>query len=305
VVVSYRIDATSSNMATLHVNDAAIYYEDTGQDAPPIVFSHGLLWNSELFAPQVAALKDCFRCIAYDHRGQGKSADGTGRAIGIDTLTNDAASLIEGLGLGQVHFCGLSLGGIVGMRLAIARPGLIKSLILLSTTADPEPSKLKYKAMNVVARFFGNGAVARAVMPVLHGKTALSDPERTAERTTWQKQLLSNRPTIWRAVNGALERNSIYTELGKITAPTLVVVGDEDVATAPARSERIALAIRGARLVIIPRAGHCLTWEQPAAVTDAIAAFLAEQEEISIQMTTVFSKQRRRPLDDDLIPGVR
>src|SRR5690242_3966639 len=128
-------------MARCHVNGTAIYYEDTGQGAPPILFSHGLLWNSELFAPQIAVLKHRFRCVAYDHRGQGKSADGTGRAIGIDTLTDDATSLIESLGLGRVHFCGLSLGGIVGMRLAISRPELIRSIILLSTTADPEPSK--------------------------------------------------------------------------------------------------------------------------------------------------------------------
>jgi 3-oxoadipate enol-lactonase len=293
-------------MATFYVKETAIYYEDTGRYAPPIVFSHGLLWNSELFAPQVAALKDRFRCIAYDHRGQGKSAEGTGRAIEIDTLTNDAASLIEGLGLGQVHFCGLSLGGIVGMRLAIARPDLVKSLILLSTTADAEPSKLKYKAMNVVARFFGNGAVANAVMPVLHGKTALSDPARSAERITWQRQLLSNRPTIWRAVNGALERRSIYTELGKITAPTLVVVGDEDVAAVPARSERIARAIRGARLVIIPSAGHCLTLEQPAAVTGTITAFLTKLEEVIIPMTTVISEQGKAVrFEGDLSPRGR
>jgi 3-oxoadipate enol-lactonase len=250
-----------------------------------------------LFAPQIAALKDRFRCIAYDHRGQGKSADGTGRAIGIDTLTNDAETLIEGLALGCVHFCGLSLGGIVGMRLAIARPDLIKSIILLSTTADPEPAKLKYKVMNVIARLFGNDAVAKAVMPVLYGKTALSDPARAAERIAWRRQLVGNRSTIWRAVNGVLERKSIHAELGKITAPTLVVVGDEDVAAVPARAERVARAISGAKLVIIPHAGHGLTWEQPAAVTNTIAAFLEGQEERSIQMTAVTSEERRRPLE--------
>jgi len=132
--------------------------------------------------------------------------------------------------------------------------------------------------MNVIARFFGNGAVAKAVMPVMYGKTALSDPARAAERVVWRRQLVGNRSTIWRAVNGVLERKSIHAELRKITTPTLVVVGDEDLATEPARAERIARAINGAKLVIIPRAGHCLTWEQPAAITDAIAAFLEEQE---------------------------
>lgn len=269
-------------MATIHINGTALYYEDTGSDGPPIVFSHGLLWDTSLFASQIAVLKDRFRCIAYDHRGQGKSADGTGRAIELDTLTQDAAALIEGLKLGRAHFCGHSLGGIVGMRLAIARPDLVRSLVLLSTTADAEPFKLKYKTMNVIARLFGAGSVANSVMPALYGRSTLSDPTRFLERMAWKQRLVSNRRTIWRAVNGVLERKSIHAELRKIAAPTLVAVGDEDVATVPARAESIAAAIGGAKLVIIPRAGHGLTLEAPAAVTDLIAAFLEEQEARSV-----------------------
>jgi pimeloyl-ACP methyl ester carboxylesterase len=188
-------------MAMIHVNGTSLYYEDTGGVASPVVFSHGLLWNTELFAPQIAVLKDRYRCIAYDHRGQGKSADGTGRAVDMATVTDDAAALIEALGLGPVHFCGLSMGGIVGMRLAIDRPDLIRSLVLLDTTADPEPSKLKYKAMNVIVRLFGMGPVVKAIMPALFGKTALADPARAAERSAWQKQLAANRRSIWRSAD--------------------------------------------------------------------------------------------------------
>ena len=277
------------SMATVQVNGTTLYYEDTGGDGPPIVFSHGLLWNTNLFASQIAVLKKRFRCVAYDHRGQGKSADGTGRAIELDTLTQDATALIEDMDLGRVHFCGLSLGGMVGMRVAIARPDLIRSLILLSTSADPEPSKLKYKAMNVAARLFGVGSVANAVMPALYGKTALSDPARLLERVAWKQQLVGNRRTIWRAVNGALERKSIHEDLGKIAAPTLVAVGEEDVATVPKRAESIAAAIDGAKLLIIPRAGHGLTLEAPAQVTGMIAAFLEEQEARSSGMASAIS----------------
>jgi 3-oxoadipate enol-lactonase len=265
-------------MAMISLNGSSLYYEDTGGSGPPVVFSHALLWNTELFAPQIAFLKDWYRCIAYDHRGQGKSAEGTGRAIDVATLAEDAAALIEALALGPVHFCGLSLGGIVGMRLAISRPDLIRSLVLLDTTADPEPSQLKYKALNLIARYAGLGPIARLIMPALYGKTALSDPARAADRAAWEKALVANRRSIWRAVNGALERKSIFAELSRITAPTLVAVGDEDVATGPERSARIARAIKGARLVIIPRAGHCSTVEQPDTVTAAIAAFLDKQQ---------------------------
>jgi pimeloyl-ACP methyl ester carboxylesterase len=195
----------------------------------------------------------------------------------METVTDDAAALIEALGLGPVHFCGLSMGGIVAMRLAISRPDLIRSLVLLDTTADAEPYKLKFKMMNIIARLFGLSVVCKAILPALHGKTALKDPARADERLDWQQQLASNRRSIWRAVNGVLERKSIYGELQKIAVPTLVAVGDEDVGTPPALAERIAGAIAGAKLMVIPGAGHGSTLEQPAIVTAAIGAFLDAQ----------------------------
>jgi 3-oxoadipate enol-lactonase len=271
-------------MPMIRANGTSLYYEDTGGTGAPVVFSHGLLWNTKLFAPQMAVLKDRYRCVAYDHRGQGRSADDIAPAISVETLTVDAAALIEKLDLGPVHFCGLSLGGIVAMRLAIDRPDLIRSLVLLDTTADAEPYKLKYQAMNLVARFAGLGAVSGAIMPALYGKTTLNDPARADERHEWKQQLVSNRNTIWRAVNGVLNRKSIYSELGKIAAPTLVAVGEEDTSTPQAMAERIAGAIAGAKLIVIPSAGHATTQEQPAIVTAAIGAFLDGQPNAAVPL---------------------
>ncbi len=263
-------------MPTIRLGGAELYYEDSGGGGEPIVFSHGLLWNTSLFAPQVAALRERYRCVAYDHRGQGRSGDSDLRAIDMETLTGDAAALIEALRLGPVHFCGLSMGGFVAMRLAARRPDLVRSLMLLETSADPEPAENgpKYRLLNLMARWFGLRLVAGAVMPIMFGRTSLHDPARAAESAAWRRQLLSNRRSIWRAVNGVIERRGVHGELTKITAPTLVLVGEEDVATVPAKAERIAAAIPGARLVRIPRAGHSSTVEQPAAVNAALAAFL-------------------------------
>jgi 3-oxoadipate enol-lactonase len=267
-------------MAMICINGTSIYYVDSGGSGSPIMFSHGLLWDNTLFAPQIAVLKARHRCVAYDHRGQGRSADDTGRAIDMETLAIDAAALIETLGLGRVHFCGLSMGGFIGMRLAINRPELIRSLVLLETSADPEPfpSKLKYRFLTLVARTLGLKVVASSVMGLLFGETTLRDPALATELSMWKQHLLSNRRSIWRAVNGVIIRDGIYDKLGRITAPTLVVVGEEDVATAPARAERIARAISGSKLVRIPRAGHSAPVEQPAFVTSAIAEFIAGVE---------------------------
>jgi pimeloyl-ACP methyl ester carboxylesterase len=116
-------------------------------------------------------------------------------------------------------------------------------------------------------------------MWVLFGKTALRNPARATELSMWKQHLLSNRRSIWRAVNGVITRDGIYDKLGRISAPTLVVVGEEDVATVPAKAERIAMAISGSKLIRIPEAGHSAPVEQPALVTSAIAEFIAGVEE--------------------------
>lgn len=263
-------------MARITVNGVELFYEDTGGPGEAILFSHGLLWNTSLFAPQVTALKGRYRCVAYDHRGQGRSADGQGSEIGMDLLTEDAVALIAALGLGKVHFCGLSMGGFVGMRLAARFPHLVRSLILCETSADAEPEENvpKYRKLNFVARWLGLRFVTAKVLPILFGRTSLTDASRAAEKAAWRKQLDGNRRSIWRAVNGVINRSPVIDELPRITAPTLVIVGDEDVATTPAKAERIAKAIRNARLVRIPKAGHSSTVEQPQAVNAAMLQFL-------------------------------
>jgi 3-oxoadipate enol-lactonase len=261
-------------MPMLHVNGTELYYEDTGGSGPAILFSHGLLWDTSLFAPQIAALKCRYRCVAYDHRGQGQSADSDLRAIDMETLFADAVALIEALDLKPVHVCGQSMGGFVAMRLGARRPDLVSSLLLLDTSADPEPRQnvLKYRLWNWFARRFGG--FGDATMPMMLGRSTLSDPAHTAECDAWRRRPRSNRRSLWRAINGAIERPSVYHELSCITAPTLVMVGEEDIVTVPAKAERIAAAIAGAKLVRIPRACHIVTLEQPQAVTRAIGGFL-------------------------------
>ncbi|HEX2568565.1 MAG TPA: alpha/beta fold hydrolase [Polyangia bacterium] len=267
-------------MPHLPIHGAEIYYEDTGGSGEPIVFSHGLLWSCRMYDAQVGALRDRYRCVAYDHRGQGQSVvSPPGSApptIDMEMVTADAIALIEGLGLGRVHFCGLSMGGFVGMRIAARRPDLLRSLVLLETSADPEPAENvpRYRLLNFIARWIGLGPVATPVMRIMFSRSFLRDPGRGRERELWRARLVGNRRDIWRAVNGVIERRGVYEELGRISAPTLVVVGEEDVATVPAKAERIHQAIAGSRLVRIPRAGHSSTIEEPEAVTAAIGGFL-------------------------------
>jgi 3-oxoadipate enol-lactonase len=266
-------------MPWLDVNGTRLYYEDTGGPGAPLVFSHGLLWSGRMFDKQVAALKDRYRCITYDHRGQGQSDVWRVDTVDMETVYADAVALLEKLGVGPCHFAGLSMGGFVGMRLAARRPELLRSLILVETTADPEPAENvpRYKALNFVARWFGLRWVADRVMPIMFGRTFLEDPARAVERAEWRRRLIENRRDIWRAVNGVVRRRGVYEELSRIQTPTLVVVGAEDTATVPAKAERIHAAIAGSRLVKMPRGGHSSSVEAPELLNAALEEFLRER----------------------------
>ncbi len=260
------------------VNGATLHYSDTGGEGETIVFSHGLLFSGQMFDAQVAALSAGYRCITYDHRGQGQS-EVTEDGYDMETLSDDAAALIETLNAGPCHFVGLSMGGFVGMRLAVRRPDLIKSLVLIETSADPEPAENapRYRKLNFFARWIGLWAVIDRVMPIMFGASFLKDPTRVEDRKRWRKAILSNdRIGITRAVTGVIGREGFHADLAQISQPVLILVGDEDVATVPEKSERMHAALDGSRLVVLEGAGHSSTIETPAAVNRALEEFLQE-----------------------------
>lgn len=264
-------------MPKIRVNGAELYYEDSGGGGVPMVFSHGLLWSGKMFGAQVAALRDRYRVITYDHRGQGGS-EVTPGGYDMETLFQDAVALIETLKLAPCHFAGLSMGGFMGLRLAARRPDLLRSLIIMESTADPEPeeNRPRYRMLNFVARWLGFGPVTKPVMKIMFGQKFLTDPARAADRQRMIQWLHANhRVGISRAVMGVVTRQGVYDELDKITTPTLILVGDQDVATVPAKSERMHARIKGSRLVTIPGAGHSATVEEPEAVNKAIVEFLS------------------------------
>lgn len=262
-----------SPMPVITCNKARIYYEDSGAGNETIVFSHGLLFDHRMWDAQVAHFSKEFRCIAYDHRGQGQS-----EVVGsedMDSLYEDAAVLIETLNHGRpVHFVGLSMGGFVGMRLAARKPHLLKSLTLLDTSADPEPNKLKYQLLNTIFKLGGAPLIINKIIAILFGKSSLSDPSQREIIHFWKSSIRSYPSTITKAVAGVIQRPGIAHQLPRITLPTLVAVGAEDIATLPAKSEKIHHAIKGSKYSVIPNAGHSSCIEQPKLVNDIIRNFI-------------------------------
>lgn len=216
-----------------------------------------------MFADQVKALKERYRCITFDFRGQGQS-EVTRGGYDMETLAADATALIEALGCGPCHFVGLSMGGFIAMRLAIRRPDLIKSLLLLETTATQTESTGNYRRLNFIARWFGLRPVAKTG----HADHVWAEVFDGSDRV-WP--CASNGDSscspivsigITHAVEGVITRQGLYEQLDQISVPTLILVGDQDVATVRAKAARIHARIAASTLHIIPGAGHTATVEE-------------------------------------------
>jgi len=271
-------------MPTIQTKGANLYYEEHGSGDETIVFAHGLLLNSNMFNGQIDALKNRYRCIAFDFRGQGKS-EVTRNGYDMETLTLDAVELIEKLNCGPCHFVGLSMGGFIGLRLAIQHPHLLRSLTIADSSADTEPKENvpKYNKLNFIARWFGLGLVINKVMPILFAKPFLTDTNRRELMKEWKKVIVSNhRIGITKAVKGVITRRGVMDELHKINTPTLILVGEMDTATTPEKSEKMQAMIKNAELKIIPNAGHSSTIEESEAINEAMENFLKQVEPVAV-----------------------
>lgn len=249
-------------MPFIKINNCNYHFEKHGSGKETIVLSHGLLWSGKMFYKQVNHFKEKYTVITYDHRGQGKS-EVTEGGYDMDQLYDDVVALLEHLKLKNVHFGGLSMGGFVAMRLAARRPDLVKSLILMETSAESEPNKFKYTILKNIVNLFGVKAVVQPVMKIMFGNKFLKDPERKEERIEWKNELLKNNKTIAQSVSAVVSRDAISNELKNISCPTLILVGTQDTATPPEKAEFIHSKIKKSTLTYIDGGGHTSCIEEP------------------------------------------
>lgn len=277
-------------MPFVTLSQTKLFYQEHGSGSETLVFSHGLLWSHKMFASQVAELSKQYRVIAYDHRGQGSSE--VGGPYDMDTVAADAAELIRTLVGGPVHFIGLSMGGFVGMRLAARHPELVKSLTLLETSANAEPLENlpQYKLLNGLVRWVGViPPIASKVMKIMFAKSWLADPAQVDSIRQWKKELTSNKKSITGPVEGVIYRKGVEEELAKIKCPTLVIVGDEDVATTPQKAAFIHQGIAGSKLETISGAGHSSCIEKPEEVNRLLKDWLESLSTANSPLSTVDS----------------
>lgn len=266
-------------MPTFQRGHTTIAYTDTGApagraDAPVVLFAHGLLFSGWMFQHQIAHLREKYRCVTIDFRGQGDSP----RALGgydMDTLTVDVSELLRHLQIPVVNFVGLSMGGFVGIRLAARNPEIIHSLALFDTaaTAERPVNRRKYTTLAKVYRVAGISPLRSRVAPIM-----LAEPARSAPWVDeWMAMLeRTDRAGLTQAIYSVADRDPCEDEAIRIIAPTLIAVGTQDAATPPADARRLVELIATTTYHEIPGAGHSPTMERPDEVNAILEAFLSE-----------------------------
>jgi 3-oxoadipate enol-lactonase len=238
--------------------------------APVLVLSNSIGSSRALWHPQVAPLGRRFRLLRYEHRGHAGAPVPPGDYV-LDDLGADALALLDRLGLERVHWCGLSLGGAVGMWLAVHAPERLDHLVLCCTSAHFSPPETwaeraaTVRAHGIAA--IADGVLGRWVTPAF----AAAHPDVVARL---RAMLLATPAEGYARCCHVLGAVDLEGDLAAVRAPTLVIAGADDPATPPDHGELIAARIPGARLAVVPDAAHLANVEQPEAITELILEHL-------------------------------
>jgi 3-oxoadipate enol-lactonase len=253
----------------------AVHHAEHG-DGPPLILSASLGATAAMWEPQLAALGERFRVIAYDTRGHGRSPVAPA-PYDLPDLGGDVLALLDRLGIERASFAGLSLGGMTGMWLAAHAPARIDRLALLCTSPHMPPASAWRERAAAVRDAGTTAAVADAV--VARWLTPGFAERRPEVRDELRDMIASTPAEGYAACCGAIERMDLRGDLARITAPTLVVAGADDPATPPGEHARlIAEGVAGARLEVVAGAAHLASYERPEQVTALLLDHLTGKE---------------------------
>ena len=257
-------------MPFLTAGDLTVHHALSGPEgAPVVVLSHSLGGNLSLWDPQAPALAERFRVLRYDTRGHGRTAVTAG-PYSLARLGGDALALLDALGVARAHFCGLSLGGLVGMWLGMNAPDRIERLVLCNTAGRVGTAESWNARMEAVRRDGMEGITSAVMERWFSPGFRERSPAAVAQA---RAMLASTSPEGYVACCEALRDADVGGAVGRIRAPTLVIAGSLDLATPPAEGRRLADAIAGARYRELP-AAHLSNLEAEDAFTSELLAFL-------------------------------
>lgn len=263
-------------MPTVNTNGINIAYESTG-DGPPLLFITGLGYGGWFWHEQVPELSRHYRVITFDNRGSG-GTDKPDGPYSTPMLAQDAAGLLDALGITGARVVGHSLGGFIAEELALARPDLVSRLVLASTTfGGLNAVPITQEALAVMLDRSGDPVdlVRRGVAIAAGPGFSEAHPEVVEELVRYR--LTGPVPAAqYQAQMMAGATHNAEERINRIACPTLILFGEHDKVVPPANADLLTAKIPGSRRVILPNMGHIFPMEDPDATNVALHEFFAE-----------------------------
>lgn len=248
------------------------YAEDGPADGPVLLMSHSLSASGRMWEPQLPALTDKYRVIRIDTRGHGQTEAPSGDYT-LDQLANDLLGVMDALGIQEAHYCGLSMGGMIGQTVALIAPERFKTLVLCDTSSGYPPGgasmwdeRVKAARANGLAAGL-DGTIDRWFSPGF----VKSAPDVIAGV---REMIVATPVDGYCGCSMAISKLAVTPRLGEINIPTLVIVGEDDQGTPVAMSETIRDGIPGAQLIVLPVARHLANMEDVAGFNKGLRGFL-------------------------------
>jgi 3-oxoadipate enol-lactonase len=260
-------------VSTIEIGNSQLYYQLQGKENNPVlVLSNSLGTDLGMWVPQMPALLEHFRVLRYDARGHGQSGVPPG-PYRISQFGEDVIALMDRLGIRRAHFCGLSMGGMIGMWLAVNHPARLDRLVLCNTAARIGPPELWDARIDKV-----NSEGIASIVPAVIDRWFTADFQRFARKQVdMVRSMLLRTPGAGYTASCAAVRDMDQRDgISAITAPTLVIAGTQDKATPPEDGKLVADRIAGARFVEL-NAAHLSNWEVAQSFTTNVVEFLTAQ----------------------------
>lgn len=262
-----------------HIGSRTIAYLDSAPGAADhrtLLLLHAFPLGAGMWEPQMRAIPPGWRYITPDLRGFGGTTDPGDSALSMDDYARDAVDLLGEMGIARAVIGGCSMGGYAAFAVLRHAPALAEGLVLADTRAgaDSLETRAARRAMLALVDREGASGVARDMTAKLLGETTRAHD--TSIESTVRRLIKQQSPEAIRgAIARMMDRPDSTPFLAGLTLPTQVIVGEEDELTPVEESRKMAEAIPGARLDIIPGAGHLSNLEQPERFNAVLAAFLA------------------------------
>ncbi len=261
-------------MTMVDIDDVSLHLETAGQGTAVLAL-HGLGSSGRDWEPVTRLLAERHHVVVPDLRGHGRSGAPAGR-YDVPSFARDVAGLCERLSLRRVHVIGLSMGGMIAFELALARPDLVRSMIIVNSGPDMVPRTpaiaMALGRRILVATLLGPRGMARILAPRL-----FPQPEQSELRERFRRSLAANDPIAYRRSTLGLMGWSVLHRLHEIACPVLVVASERDYTPVSFKQAWLS-RLPDARLVELADSGHLASLDQPVRLAEEALAFLAEVE---------------------------